>query len=81
MDSKRFGGDKMKRLAPSLFLGFYLFWMVLIVVKACSFITVSWWVILVPIWMPFAFGSFILFFIFIVFLGFFGYIIWKPEYK
>jgi len=61
----------MKRLAPSLFLGFYLLWMVLIVVKACNLIALS----------PFAFGSFMFFFIFLIFLGFFVYILWKPEYK
>jgi hypothetical protein len=71
----------MKRLAPTLFLGFYLFWIVMIVAKACSFVSLSWWVVLAPIWMPFAFGSFILFFAFVVAVGAFVYTLWQPEYK
>jgi hypothetical protein len=71
----------MKRLAPTLFLGFYLLWIFMLFAKAFSVVSWSWWIILAPIWMPFAFGSFIVFLVFLVVIGALGYVIWNPEYK
>jgi len=71
----------MKRLIPILFISCYLLWIFMLFAKTFSIITWSWWIILAPIWLPFAFGSFCFFFIFIIFLGFLIYNIWRPEYR
>jgi hypothetical protein len=54
---------------------FFLIFLTLFVLKLCSVIAISWWIVTLPLWFPACIGLFIIFFVLVIA----GIAIWRKS--